>query len=654
MSDRSFYRLAPFIQEHLYLHKWTELPSLQAQVCQVVFETNAHLLLAANAAVAKLEVAFLPVLTLLHEQQSDTIGVLYIGANQVLIQDKFECLKYLFKVTDIPVWHWQGNAIHSDNKSWLKLKGVLQIAPESLERLLIYNYSQLHQLFADLQFVIIDEVHALMGNECGDRILCQLARLLQFSNQTPRRIGLSASLGDYSAAATWLKAETTRQVIVADVPATRKKLPLAVEHFYLAQDPPNPPYQGGQKEPPNPPYQGGQGGIASQPAIQLEAPHSVSSFLQKLERVGRGSTSTNLRFACLEEVPSGKEFLPEEIPWQLLQAIAIIQLYLEEGWIEPIRPVKYPFSLLYHQIASILAAQGELSPVALASQVLSLPPFQAIPADDFWQLLHYLIDIEQVQTTARGGLIISAAGEKSLNSSEFYAVFSDRDEACIRGELIEISGAIAPLPGTKFMLAGRNWEMINIEPKAKTIWVKPVDDNFASISWHSGSSNIHTKVLQRMRRVLFEDEVYSYLQPGAKDRLKTARQTARIAGLDRFIFMNLSGKTCCIFPWMGSVAYRTLERLLNLFCQPALELKSMSGVCPYYLIIRLGKYTTSELQDLIIYLCQQHLTAQDLVGETEVMKLQKYDEFVPPQLLRKAFASDYLDVEELRCIVNQW
>jgi len=71
-------------------------------------------------------------------------------------------------------------------------------------------------------------------------------------------------------------------------------------------------------------------------------------FFTRLGRSGRRGEPANMRFVCAEDEPSGEESLPEQIPWQLLQAIAIIQLYLSR-WIEPIRPVQYPFSLLYHK-----------------------------------------------------------------------------------------------------------------------------------------------------------------------------------------------------------------------------------------------------------------------------------------------------------------
>lgn len=706
MSERSFYRLAPFIQEYIYTHGWTELRPVQIEACRVIFDTDAHLLLAAGTASGKTEAAFLPVLTLLHEKPATTIGVLYIGPIKALINDQFERLNDLLKEADIPVWHWHGDVSQSRKKMLLKdPKGILQITPESLESLLINKNTELIRLFGDLRFVIIDEIHAFMGSERGCQILCQLARLSKFVKKLPRRIGLSATLGDYSSAAEWLRAGTERQVITSDIQGGQRKLHLAVEHFSS----PNYRYifnhtksrnclifannraqtesviaglrQIASSEGLPDIYHVHHGSISaklretaenamrdsSAPAvtaatitlelgidigqlervIQLQAPLSVSSFLQRLGRSGRRGEPADMRFVCTEDEPSGEELLPKLIPWQLLQAIAIIQLYLEERWIEPIRPVQYPMGLLYHQTMSILTAMGELSPASLATQVLTLPPFNGISQDDFRQLLRYLIDIDHIQQTEQGGLIIGLTGEKIVRSFQFYAVFADNKEYVVRDDSMEIGSIIMPPPpGNRFTLAGRTWEVLDIEPKAKTLWVKQVE-GIANVSWRGASSNIHTKVLERMRRVLFEDVWYSYLQKGAKERLKTVRQVARNAGLDEKSILPLEGNTCCIFPWMGTVTYRTLERLLNFFCREFLDIKSVSGVSPYFLTVKLGKSEPKELYDKILSLCKQRITVHDLVSPGEAPKLQKYDEFIPPHLLRKAFALDYLDVAEL-------
>ncbi len=721
----TFSRLAPFIQEYIYTHNWSELRPIQIEACRIIFDTDAHLLLAAGTASGKTEAAFLPVLTLLHEKPPNTIGALYISPIKALINDQFERLNSLLKEADIPVSHWHGDVSQSRKQILLKNpKGVLQITPESLESLLINKNTELSRLFKYLRFVIIDEIHSLMGSERGGQILCQLARLSKFIQNPPRRIGLSATLGDYSSAAQWLQAGTQRQVITSDIQGGQRKLHLAVEHFYVPNQPVEnnnsvvSPYykyifnhtksrnclifannraetesviatlrQIAAAEGLPDIYHVHHGSISAKlretaeeamrdrtsPAvtaatvtlelgidigqlervIQLEAPISVSSFLQRLGRSGRRGEPPEMRFVCAEAELSGEESLPEQIPWQLLQAIAIIQLYLEERWIEPIRPVQYPLSLLYHQTMSILAAMGELSATALAAQVLTLPPFSAISKDDFRQLLRYLIDINHIQQTEQGGLIIGLTGEKIVRSFQFYAVFADNREYKVRDDSMEIGSIIMPPPpGNQFTLAGRTWHVLDIEPKAKTIWVKQVE-GIASISWRSGSSSdIHSKVLHRMRRVLFEDVSYSYLQNNAKERLKIARQLAQNAELDRVNILRLESKTCCIFPWMGTVAYRTLARLLKL-CQD-LEIRGISGVNPYFLILKLGKIKLTELDKKIVSLCEQEITVQDLVSPQEAPRLQKYDEFIPSTLLGKAFALDYLDLVELRRIINSW
>ena len=74
MSDNPFYRLAPFIQEYIYRYQWEELRDIQVEAGSVIFDTDAHLILAAGTASGKTEAAFLPILTLLSEQPASSIG----------------------------------------------------------------------------------------------------------------------------------------------------------------------------------------------------------------------------------------------------------------------------------------------------------------------------------------------------------------------------------------------------------------------------------------------------------------------------------------------------------------------------------------------------------------------------------------------------
>lgn len=732
MSDAIFSKLAPFIQEYIYARNWTELRPVQIEACKVIFNTDAHLLVTAGTASGKTEAAFLPVLTELYENPTTTIGALYIGPIKALINDQFERLNDLLKEAEMPVWCWHGDVSQSHKNKLLKNpRGILQITPESLESLLINKHNELLRLFGDLRFVVIDEIHVFMGSERGCQILCQLARLERVINKEPRRIGLSATLGDYSMAEEWLCSGTGRAVITPKVEVGKRQIKLAVEHFYIcnmnrrgAEG-----AEGGEEEisaydryifnlskfrkclifansksqtesvigalrkvaceeGEADIYHVHHGSISARlrqaaeaamrepnsPAvtaatltlelgidighlervIQLESPLSVASFLQRLGRTGRRGEAADMRFVCAEEEIFSEKSLPEQIPWQLLQCIAIIQLYLEERWIEPIRTPKYPLSLLYQQMMSILLSQGEMSPAILAKQVLSLPTFAAVSRDDFKLLLNYLIDINHIHLTEQGKIIIGLAGEKVVGKFQFYAVFSDNQEYVVKQGNTEIGSIVTPLPvGNTFTLAGRTWEVVEVDFKKRIVLVKPGEGQ-SSIYWRGGSGNIHTKILQRMRQVLCEETEYSYLQKNALQRLQSVRKLAKDFGLDRNYILQLEKGKCCIFPWMGTVAYRTLERLLNCFCRESLEIKSMSGNNPYFLIIKLAPEKFKYLQSEIISLCEQRIPNEALVSTSEAPQMQKYDEFIPYPLLRKAFANDYLDMIELKQQVACW
>lgn len=744
MSDHPFYRLAPFIQEYIYTHGWTELREVQVEACRVLFETDAHLLLATGTASGKTEAAFLPILTLLHEQPSSTLGVLYIGPTKALINDQFFRLRDLLVESGIPVWSWHGDVSQSQKMKLLKApEGVLQITPESLESLLINHSIDLPRLIGDLRFVVIDEVHVFMGSDRGRQVLAQLARLSRFMRGEPRRVGLSATLGDASQAEQWLASGSERSVSTPSIRGPSQRMRLAVEHFYVGGDPLNdaapmlpptlaPPVDDEQLSPAIPDayhryvfdqsrgrtclifansrgetesivaslrhiaevehqpdiYHVHHGSIAAslreaaesamrestRPAvtaatvtlelgidlgqlervIQLNAPFSVASFLQRLGRSGRRGNPSEMYMVCREELSSGEGNLPQQIPWTLLQAIAIIQLYVEERWIEPIQANRYPFSLLYHQTMSTLAGLGELSPAALAQRVLTLPPFKHVSQDDFRLVLRYLIELGHIEQTAERGLIIGLAGEKVVTNFRFYAVFPDNEEYVVRDETREIGSIMMPPPpGERFALAGRTWETMEIDPGRRTVFVKQVSGK-TEVSWHGSGGAIHTRVLESMRRVLFEETMYPYLQPGAARRLTQARQIAHAAGLARGNVFSGGGNKCYILPWMGSLEYRTLDRYLRSLRRESLQVSGVAGLSPYYLTVQMAKGTPAALQHAITVFSHAVVDAETLVGTDDAPQLQKYDEFLPPTLLRKAFAADYLNVSGLQQIVSSW
>ena len=100
--------------------------------------------------------------------------------------------------------------------------------------MLMTRSSDLIRLFGDLRYIVIDEIHTLMGSDRGNQIICLLARLRDKTGVSPRRIGLSATLGDMDKAAAWLGSGSGRDTRIPAIPPAKVKWKLGMEHFYIA------------------------------------------------------------------------------------------------------------------------------------------------------------------------------------------------------------------------------------------------------------------------------------------------------------------------------------------------------------------------------------------------------------------------------------
>ena len=143
-----FERYAPFIQDYIYRNRWQSLRAVQNAAGDAIFNTEENVLLTASTASGKTEAAFFPILTLLDENPSRTVGVLYIAPLKALINDQFGRLNELCEEEGIAVTRWHGDAAQSRKRKLLKKpSGILQITPESLESLLINKHMEIPSLF---------------------------------------------------------------------------------------------------------------------------------------------------------------------------------------------------------------------------------------------------------------------------------------------------------------------------------------------------------------------------------------------------------------------------------------------------------------------------------------------------------------------------
>ncbi len=739
---RAFDRYAPFVQEYIYQNHWENLRSIQVAAADAIFNTDENVLLTASTASGKTEAAFFPIITLFSEDMPSSVGCIYIGPLKALINDQFSRLNDLCAEADIPVWHWHGDVAQSHKAKLMKHpSGILQITPESLEALLLHKHAAIAKLFGDLRFVVIDEVHSLLRGDRGGQTLCLIERLSRIAGVNPRRIGLSATIGDPEGTGEFLSLGTGRKTIIPKIDAKGSKWRLSMEHFYVkdaqaAEDKQIPgalpvleektddapanadpgigyifEHTRGKKclvfvnsreecemvtttlrhycelnhEPDrflvhhgnlSASYRETAEGIMKddsqymttvttatlelgidigrlERAFQIDAPWTVSSFLQRMGRTGRRELPPEMWFVIREDEPEVRAMLPTTIPWKLLQGIALVQLYLEERWVEPPRLDRLPFSLLYHQTMSTLASCGELSPRALADRVLRLHYFHRITQEDYRVLLRHLIATDHIQQTEQGGLIVGLAGERVINSFKFYGVFQESEEYTVRSESQELGTVVSPPPvGEKLAIAGHVWQVLDVDHKRRLIYCQQVK---GSVPAYFGQcpGDLHTKILTRMRRVLQEDRQYPYLMKNAVARLEQARFTAAHSGAAEKPLINLGGNMWCLLPWVGTYTFLTMERFLKIKCADRLGLRNLDSARPFFIQFTM-KADESAFFRVLAEEIRKPIDPMELVYPKELPLFDKYDEYLPEELVKKGFALGVLDVDGLREKVLSW
>ena len=234
MSDHSaFELLAPPIQRILWDLKWSELRPIQTEAIQAILTEQCDLVISARTASGKTEAAFLPILSQIDAKPKPSLQAVYVGPLKALINDQFRRLETLCERAKIPVHRWHGDVDAGRKKAMLENpSGVLLITPESIESLLLNRSSRLSQAFRFLEFVVIDEIHSLVGCERGTHLRSLLFRLRRYIENDFRLVALSATLGDgLPIYKNWMRPDADRTIRLIEGPSDEKRLLYKVHAF---------------------------------------------------------------------------------------------------------------------------------------------------------------------------------------------------------------------------------------------------------------------------------------------------------------------------------------------------------------------------------------------------------------------------------------
>jgi ATP-dependent Lhr-like helicase len=169
-----------------------------------------HALLVADTGAGKTLAGFLPTLAAFTAERlrdgpvPDGLHTLYVSPLKALAHDVQRNLLAPIEALGLPLRvETRSGDTPSDRKARQRARPphVLLTTPESLSLLLSYPESA--TLFASLERVVIDEIHAFATGKRGDLLTLALARLQRLAPGM-RRIGLSATLADPQGYCRWL------------------------------------------------------------------------------------------------------------------------------------------------------------------------------------------------------------------------------------------------------------------------------------------------------------------------------------------------------------------------------------------------------------------------------------------------------------------
>ncbi len=570
-----FERLHPYLR-HALVHdlEWRTLRPVQELAIEAILDGCNTVILAPTAG-GKTEAAVFPLLSRILSEEPPPVAVLYVCPIRALLNNQEERLHGYARMVGLEAFKWHGDVHDSRRQRFRESPAhLLMTTPESLEVMLISARTDARELFRGLSAVIVDEVHAFAGEDRGAHLASLLERLSAFCGLDLQRIGLSATVGNPEVIGAWLQGSSERTFRLVDPPRppTDRDLRVEFRDDVVSAAPAIARLASGKKSLvfvesraraelvahalggsevevfihhssisradralAEERFAGGENtaivatstlelgidvGDLDQ-VIQVDAPATVASFLQRLGRTGRrNGARPNCTFFCLS-------------PESLLQAVALLQL-AQKGWIEDVRPASQAFHVLAHQVMALILQDGGVSRHRILPWVDVAWPFTGIGEMRFQELIDTMV-ARDILYEADGLLSLGARGEELYgrkNFFELYAVFTAPPMMRVRHGRDEVgfvqSHFVAMHDASEgrlcFRLAGRAWEVRAVDWARGVLRVRPAGGGRVP-TWLGTPGHLSTELCQAMMAVLIAESKDSrWLTRGAALELAALRE----------------------------------------------------------------------------------------------------------------------------------
>ena len=567
----AFDRLSPALQYQIVNDLgWTDLRLVQNQAIDVILD-GANCVVLAPTAGGKTEAAFFPLLSKMDQDDQAAPSVLYIAPIRALLNNQEARLQRLSGLIGRRAFKWHGDVGASARKRYIREPAdILAITPESLEAMLISTWVPASELLRSVRAVVVDEVHAFAADDRGGHLVSVLERVQRIAGRDIQRIGLSATVGNPGDICRWLSGSSERDQLVVDpgggsaepkllldYVGTLANASVVIERLYpgtkrlvFADSRRKVEELGRELDHHNAEVHVTHSSLAVSErhaaerafeecdncvivatsamelgidvgdvdhVLQIDAPSTVSSFLQRMGRTGRRpDTHANCTFLATKDDA-------------LLLAAALIRLR-SQGYIEPVTPSTRASHLLAHQIMALTLQYGGVPTDRWWPRVRGAACYADLDDTDRTALLDHML-AEDILANVDGRLILSDHGQKLYSGRNFmdlYVVFSTPPIFRVMAGRTEIGTVDAHFVQLRkaddftFVLAGRAWRVTHIDWRRGICTVEPAPDA-GYPSWMGDPRFLSWEVCQSMREILIGEDREAIWTSRACDVIDTLR-----------------------------------------------------------------------------------------------------------------------------------
>lgn len=608
-----FSRLPERLQ-HAIAHElgFSSLRPVQELAGAAILDGKNAVILAPTAG-GKTEASMFPVIGGMLDAPPSGVGAIYVAPIKALLNNQEVRLGHYTEMVGLRRFVWHGDAGQSRKAAFVREPAeLLMTTPESIEVMLMSPRVPVAKLFADLRYVVIDEIHAFAGTDRGAHLMSVIERVAELSKHDVQRIGLSATVGNPDRIAKWLSGTSKRENVVVDPPKPKAQRQIKI---YLREDVDDFAREAARE---------GRGkkslffcqsralteaiadkmrddeievfvhhGSVSKEeryaaeerfargtnacivatstlelgidvggldlTFQANAPSTVSSFLQRMGRTGRREgTVANMTFLCENAVT-------------VVQSTALVVL-ASRGWVERVKEETRAWPVLVHQILAMINQHGGISAERCWLMLSRVPDFRGIAREEYLELVEYM-KAKEYLFEAGGLLSMGRAAEKAFgkkNFLELYAVFSSpilykvqteakRDVGSLEQDFVD--RLVDEM--SSFLLGGRAWLVVHVNHEERVVRVRPAPRG-KKPSWGGFVPQfLGFEVCQAMKGVLTSDDDYPFLDEKAKTSLAEWRSDLGQLLRRKADAMQFDGTTLTWWNFAGGRINQTLKYALE-------------------------------------------------------------------------------------------